>query len=224
MHSGRRKSREIALQVLFLWDANGEKDADLALRVAQNAAADTTVTQRSIELADGAWDQRAVSDTRVEKLAPQWPPRRQPGVDRAIIRLAVWEMTHSDTPPKVIIDEAIELAKEFSTEQSPAFVNGVLDAVLREHRDLIREKPASAETPAAADSQAADSPTADSSAADSATADSSAADSATADSPTGPASPSQMPSTGPASHPAPLPETLLESGTAPPAHHEFPKP
>jgi len=53
-------------------------------------------------------------------------------VDRNILRLAVWELTSADTPPKVVIDEAIELAKAFSTEHSPAFVNGVLDAVLHE--------------------------------------------------------------------------------------------
>ncbi len=64
-------------------------------------------------------------------------------VDRNLIRMAVWELTNSDTPPKVVIDEAIELAKEFSTEQSPAFVNGVLDAVLRETRTLTAEPPPS---------------------------------------------------------------------------------
>ena len=69
---------------------------------------------------------------------PQWPPRRQPGVDRSLIRLAIYEMTSTDTPPRVVLDEAIELAKEFSTEQSPAFVNGVLDAVLKEHESLTR--------------------------------------------------------------------------------------
>jgi N utilization substance protein B len=78
-------------------------------------------------------------DERLERLAPQWPPRRQPGVDRSLLRLAVWELTNADTPPKVVIDEAIELAKKFSTEQSPAFINGVLDAVLREHRTMIGE-------------------------------------------------------------------------------------
>jgi N utilization substance protein B len=57
-------------------------------------------------------------------------------VDRNILRLAVWELTNADTPPKVVIDEAIELAKCFSTEQSPAFVNGVLDAVLKENMAL----------------------------------------------------------------------------------------
>jgi len=87
-------------------------------------------------MANGVWDQREMIDQRVERVAPQWPPRRQPTVDRNLIRQAVWELTNSDTPPKVVIDEAIEMAKKFSTEQSPAFVNGVLDAVLKEHQGL----------------------------------------------------------------------------------------
>jgi hypothetical protein len=57
-------------------------------------------------------------------------------VDRNIIRLAAWELTNGQTPPKVTIDEAIEMAKEFSTEQSAAFVNGVLDAMLKENQNL----------------------------------------------------------------------------------------
>ena len=67
------------------------------------------------------------------------PPRRQPGVDRALLRLATWELTRGETPPKVAIDEAIELAKQFSTEQSASFVNGVLDAVLKENQALVKE-------------------------------------------------------------------------------------
>jgi N utilization substance protein B len=62
-------------------------------------------------------------------------------VDRSILRLAVWELTSGQTPPKVVIDEAIELAKSFSTEQSPAFVNGVLDAVLKEVNALTSAQP-----------------------------------------------------------------------------------
>jgi transcription antitermination protein NusB len=65
-------------------------------------------------------------------------------VDRNLIRLAVWEMTNTATPPKVIIDEAIELAKQFSTEQSAAFVNGVLDSVLKEHEKLTEGGPSGA--------------------------------------------------------------------------------
>ncbi|MDB5294480.1 MAG: nusB [Phycisphaerales bacterium] len=144
------------MQVLFLWDANGQSDPALAraamigsatavelpLTAASPPAApppeppDAEVIELAVSMALGAWENRAASDTWVVRLAPQWPPRRQPGVDRNILRLAVWEMTHADTPPKVVIDEAIEMAKRFSTENSPSFVNGVLDAVYREVQSL----------------------------------------------------------------------------------------
>ena len=83
---------------------------------------------------DDTW---ATIDQWVERLAPQWPPRRQPAVDRSLLRLAVWEITNTVTPPKVVIDEAIELSKQFSTAQSAGFLIGVLDSVLKEHEKLI---------------------------------------------------------------------------------------
>jgi N utilization substance protein B len=133
----KRKARELAMQSMFLWDTNGSRDVDQARQVIAEATDDPDVRERAISMAAGAWDQRETIDQRVEKVAPQWPPRRQPGVDRNLIRLAVWELTNSDTPPKVVIDEAIEMSKKYSTEQSPAFINGVLDAVLKEHQALI---------------------------------------------------------------------------------------
>src|SRR4051794_33385422 len=135
----KRKMRELAMQVLFVWDAHGERDAEVGRRAVSQAGNDVDVQNGALEMAAGAWEGRAASDQWVERLAPQWPPRRQPGVDRNILRLAVWELTHADTPPKVVIDEAIELAKHFSTGQSPAFVNGVLDAVLKERQALLGE-------------------------------------------------------------------------------------
>ena len=128
----KRKMRELAMQVLFVWDSHGGNDPEVARQTVSQGSADEEVRAGALAMAGGAWSHRAVSDQWVERLAPQWPPRRQPGVDRNLLRLAVWELTHADTPPKVVIDEAIELAKEFSTGQSPAFVNGVLDAVLKE--------------------------------------------------------------------------------------------
>jgi N utilization substance protein B len=125
--------------VLFLWDAHGHDEQEMCRHVTHDASDDPIVRSEAMKMASGAWTNREISDAWVERLAPQWPPRRQPGVDRNIIRLAIWEITASDTPPKVVIDEAIELAKSFSTENSPAFVNGVLDAVLREHRALKGE-------------------------------------------------------------------------------------
>jgi transcription antitermination protein NusB len=139
--SSKRKIREIALQVMFLWDAHGSDDAEMARHVTHEASDDPVTRIHAMEMATGAWSNRTIADAWIERLAPQWPPRRQPGVDRNIMRLAVWEITGMGTPPKVAIDEAIELAKAYSTENSPAFVNGVLDAVLREHKALIEGSP-----------------------------------------------------------------------------------
>lgn len=135
-----RKVREIALQILFAWDSAGEADEKTALQVAMDASPDDATTRlRAMEAANKAWEYRTQSDVWVERLAPQWPPKRQPVVDRNLIRLALWEMTGGQTPPKVALDEAIELAKLYSTENSPAFVNGVLDAVLKEIGGLKAE-------------------------------------------------------------------------------------
>jgi N utilization substance protein B len=136
----RHKVRELAMQVLFVWDAHGESDPDIARRAAAQGSDDESVRNDAIEMARQAWVGREASDAWVERLAPQWPPRRQPGVDRNLLRLAVWELTSTDTPPKVVLDEAIELARQFSTSHSPAFVNGVLDAVLKERQQLTGEQ------------------------------------------------------------------------------------
>jgi len=133
----RRKIREIAMQILFLWDTQQERQAESADRVAADATEDAETRRQAIEMAEGTWSQRETIDAWIERIAPQWPPRRQPAVDRSLIRLAVWELTNTVTPPKVVIDEAIELAKQFSTEQSGAFVNGVLDAVLKENEKKV---------------------------------------------------------------------------------------
>jgi N utilization substance protein B len=133
----RRKVRELAMQILFLWDTNQEKNDELAQRVAEESTDDPEARAVALEMASGAGDQRGTIDPWLERVAPQWPPRRQPAVDRSLLRSAVWELTNAVTPPKVVIDEAIELAKQFSTEQSGAFINGVLDAVLKEHERLI---------------------------------------------------------------------------------------
>jgi N utilization substance protein B len=132
----KRRARELAMQILFAWDSTCEQDLAQARTILADSGEESILQSAAMQMATGTWEQREMIDTRVEKIAPQWPPRRQPAVDRNLIRLAVWELTNLATPPKVVIDEAIELAKHFSTEQSPAFINGVLDAVLRENKAL----------------------------------------------------------------------------------------
>jgi len=70
-------------------------------------------------------------DKNISESAPQWPIEKLNKIDLAILRLAVYELTKTDTPPKVIIDEAVELAKEYGSESSPSFVNGVLGNILK---------------------------------------------------------------------------------------------
>src|SRR5215213_3425264 len=150
----RRKIRELAMQILFLWDTQQDRNEELARGVGAEPDEDPETRRQAMEMAGGTWDQRESIDRWVERLAPQWPPRRQPAVDRNLLRLAVWELTNAVTPPKVVIDEAIELAKAFSTENSGAFVNGVLDAVRKEHEKLIAppQPVPAAEPPATQDS------------------------------------------------------------------------
>jgi N utilization substance protein B len=70
-------------------------------------------------------------DVKIEKSAPAWPTDKLNRVDLAILRLAIYELENTKTPPKVIIDEAVELAKEFGSESSPSFVNGVLATIYK---------------------------------------------------------------------------------------------
>ncbi len=132
----KRKVRELAMQILFQWDTQ-----ELAEQIVTDGSDDVDIRRAALDAAAATWEQRTIIDQRLERISPQWPPRRQPGVDRNLIRLAVWEMTSTDTPPKVVIDEAIEMAKVFSTEQSGGFVNGVLDAVLKENQALTAVNP-----------------------------------------------------------------------------------
>lgn len=97
---------------------------------------DNTTDQMTIQLAEkwtrGAWDYVRACDDLIAQAAVRWKLSRLSHVDRAILRMAVYQLRYCpDIPCKVVINEAIEIAKKFSTEQSPRFVNGVLDAVLK---------------------------------------------------------------------------------------------
>ena len=129
----RRKIRELAMQILFLWDTQQEQTPES--RRPRRRRRHRRPRSPPPGHRHGRWHLGAAATHRhLDRTArPAVAARRQPAVDRNLLRLAVWELTNTDTPPKVVIDEAIELAKQFSTEQSAAFVNGVLDAVLKEN-------------------------------------------------------------------------------------------
>lgn len=132
-----RDARRLAFQTLFQLDARGESEADsirasvLTAREDDPAGLTEADAARAFDLALAAFRARRRADADTQALAPTWPAPRQPAVDRAIIRLAHYEMTATDANPKVVVNDAVELAKQFSTERSPAFVNGVLDKILK---------------------------------------------------------------------------------------------
>jgi N utilization substance protein B len=83
-------------------------------------------------LVHGAVEKKADIDERLVKYSERWRIERMPAVDRNILRMAIFEMMQGETPPAVVIDEAIELARKFSGEGSAPFINGVLDSVRKE--------------------------------------------------------------------------------------------
>jgi len=87
------------------------------------------------ELARGASGMASDIDNRISTKSENWKIERMPAVDRNILRLAIYEMSQQSTPPAVVIDEALELARQFSGEESVSFINGVLDAVHKELRN-----------------------------------------------------------------------------------------
>lgn len=132
-----RDVRRCAIQALYQFDA-GSADAPEQVRASlAESPGDEEVHARGFDLAKKAWDVRHDADAAVAALAPEWPTHRQPIIDRSILRLAYFEMHSNATPPKVAINEAVELAKEFSTEKSPSFINGVLDKIYRAMRARV---------------------------------------------------------------------------------------
>ena len=130
----RRRSRQRALQILFQWDARRQPVED-----AIDAYYDTLYSEEHpdrdpfvAELVRGTIAKLEEIDARISRHAEHWRMERMPAVDRNILRLAVYEMTHLGAPPAVAINEALELARRFSNEESVHFVNGVLDAIHRE--------------------------------------------------------------------------------------------
>jgi len=134
----QRDIRRLAMQVLYQIDLRGTDDLKLIEESLTDGPDQPQVCQLGFQLAQEAWEQRSLSDELVGQLAPKWPTYRQPPVDRAIIRLACHEIATSRTPAGVAINEAIELAKQYGSEQSPAFINGVLDKIAKHWRNQNR--------------------------------------------------------------------------------------
>ncbi len=140
----RHLSRELALQTLFSKDFNSNREGVIELNVSDLSAIDEIEsyhTQLYESLITGVKERQEEIDNIIKKFAPQWPISQMKLVDLQILRIAIFEgFLAKITPPKVAIDEAIEIAKEFGGDTSSKFVNGVLGAIYEINKNEY-EKP-----------------------------------------------------------------------------------
>ena len=135
----RTKARECALQMLYQWDLTREPMDRVALLFWQVRSSTEETRAMAERLARGAQGEFARLDEEITRASKNWRFDRIAAIDKNILRLATFElMQERATPSSVVIDEAVELAKRFSEVDSPAFVNGVLDAI----KARVRGEPA----------------------------------------------------------------------------------
>lgn len=139
-----RRARQQAFKILFQADVREQTPAEILARLDHDPAArtilvddDTDQTAAQVDdftrmLVEGVTDGLSTIDALIEQFARRWKVSRMPAVDRTVLRLATFELLHQDTPPAVILDEAIGLAKSLSTDNSGPYVNGVLESI-RKH-------------------------------------------------------------------------------------------
>lgn len=129
--AARSKARKRALDILFEADLRGLDAVTLLADRLATAAAEQPVPAYAVELVEGVTEHRARIDELLSSYAEGWTLERMPGVDRAVLRIGVYELLwRADVPDAVAIDEAVELAKALSTDESPRFVNGVLGRIV----------------------------------------------------------------------------------------------
>lgn len=130
----RRKSRELALQMLFQYDLSGNDPETIILTFDDLQKAKPAIRDFAIRIFLGTIRHMEELDELIVKQADNWRLSRMAVVDRNIIRMSVYEFLHeTDTPKLVIIDEAIEIAKKFGTQKSGQFINGILDGILKRY-------------------------------------------------------------------------------------------
>jgi N utilization substance protein B len=140
----RRFSRELVIQFLYLTEMNdGEIANQLKAFWENNSCEEEDVQSFTEDILKDIFDHKKEIDTKLEKYSANWTLSRMAVIDRNLLRMAASELMYSKTvPPKVAIDEAVEIAKKYGTADSPNFINGVLDRILKELRPDVPLKPA----------------------------------------------------------------------------------
>jgi len=133
---GRRRSRELALQVLYQVDVTGEGDWEVAFELfCRHFEAPEPLKEFALRLMRGVRDHLEEIDVLIRAHSENWRLERMSRVDRNILRMAAYELLYcQDIPPRVTLNEAVDLGKRFGTEESGAFINGVLDNIYASHR------------------------------------------------------------------------------------------
>jgi len=130
MAGERRRARELALQTLYEVDSVGHKLEETLTRLLAEVRLSEENAAFTRELVNGVIQNREKIDHNIQTFAPAWPVEQIPVVDRNILRLAIFEvLLDNRVPVKVAINEAVELAKTFGSDNSPKFVNGVLGSI-----------------------------------------------------------------------------------------------
>ena len=128
----RRQGRELALQFLHQLDVQKGRPIDMLDKFLAENTADLEVRKIARQWARGTWNGLAHIDSMIKEVSTNWDINRISIVDRSNLRLAIYQLLDCpDVPVKVVINEAIELAKKYSTAQASKFINGVLDAILK---------------------------------------------------------------------------------------------
>lgn len=145
--SSRSRAREVCLQMLFQVDVNPDVAAETVRELIREQIAGKKLFDFCWELFCGVMESRSMLDRRIIAVAENWALDRMAPTDRNVLRLAAFEILFSETPPKVAIDEAIELARKFGTAQSAQFVNGILDKLVPDAEEAGNDEQAHGETP-----------------------------------------------------------------------------
>jgi len=132
----RTRGRELALQFLYQLDLLGPDLLTEAPEFLRSEETDKDVRRFAQRLVDGIWENLDELNGVIQAVAQNWDLARMAVIDRNVLRIATFELLHcSDIPPKVAINEAIELGKRYSTQNSGAFINGILDKIKAQHVD-----------------------------------------------------------------------------------------
>jgi transcription antitermination protein NusB len=141
MQKARRAARELALNLLYQVDVAGLPYEEALQTAIENTGAQPEVIDYTERLTRGIIDHLQELDQHIRRLASDWPPERQPSVDRNVLRIAIYEMIYEPGVPAVVsVNEAVELAKKYSTNDSGKFVNGVLAGFLRNDSKKVTEE------------------------------------------------------------------------------------